>query len=123
MVQSLNSKVDLVTKGTFYGIFPDYGQIMIGNVGFEFYSNSNPKKCIQIRWETINSIIASVKFNGKWIPRFAICIKNNTYYFSAKDTKKVLNAINKYIQADKMFRSSSIFDSIKKKFNSKENKN
>ncbi|MDE6182674.1 MAG: DUF956 family protein, partial [Eubacteriales bacterium] len=109
MVQSLNSKVDLVIKGTFYGIFPDYGQIMIGNAGFEFYSNSNPEKCIQIRWEAIDSIIASVKFNGKWIPRFAVCIKNNTYYFSSKDNKKVLRAINKYIPADKMFKALSTF--------------
>lgn len=122
MVQSLNSKVDLVIKGTFYGVFPDYGQIMIGNAGFEFYNNFNPSKCIQIKWESIDTIVASVRLKGKWIPRFAICVKNNTYYFSSKDNKTVLRAINKYIEADKMFRTLSIFDSIKNKFKFKANK-
>lgn len=118
MIQSLNSKVDLVIDATFYSHFPDYGKIMIGNGGFEFYSNSNPKKCIQISWSLIDSIIASVMFKGKWIPRFAITTKNNkTYYFSSKEPKKVLRAINIYIPSDKMFRSLNTFDRIKQKFN------
>ena len=38
MVQSINSKVDLVMAGTSYMGLTDYGKIMIGNKGFEFFN-------------------------------------------------------------------------------------
>ena len=37
MVQSLNTKVDLVIDATAFTGLTDYGQIMIGDRGFEFY--------------------------------------------------------------------------------------
>lgn len=123
MVQSLNSKVDLVTKATFYGGFPQYGQIMIGNAGFEFYETSNPKKCVQIEWGLIEKIVASTMFKNKWIPRFAIVTKNNrTYYFSSKQPKVVLRAINTYIPSNKMFHSLTIIDKLKNIFKTKSKK-
>lgn len=36
MVQSINTKVDLVIKATSFTALSDYGQIMIGDRGFEF---------------------------------------------------------------------------------------
>ncbi|WP_250277828.1 DUF956 family protein [[Clostridium] colinum] len=120
MVQSLNSKVDLVKDAIFYSILPNYGKIMIGDAGFEFYNNANPKKCIQIKWSNINYITASVMLKNKWIQRFAITLNNNkTYYFSAKQPKEVLRAINVYIPLNKMFHSLTIMDRIKNIFKRK----
>ena len=44
MVQSLNTKVDLVIDATAFTGLTDYGQIMIGDRGFEFYhaKDENP---------------------------------------------------------------------------------
>lgn len=123
MVQSLNSKVDLVTNATFYRGFPQYGQIMIGNAGFEFYEASNPKKCVQLKWESIEKVVASTMFKNKWIPRFAIVTKNNfIYYFSAKQPKLVLKAINVYIPSNKMFHSLTITNRLKTIFKLKSKK-
>lgn len=36
MVQSINTKVDLVIEGTSHMGLTDYGKIMIGDKGFEF---------------------------------------------------------------------------------------
>lgn len=117
MIQSLNSKVDFVSKGTLYGVFPNYGQIMIGNNAFEFYSNLNPSKCIQIKWEMIDRLVATVRFNGKWIPRFAIVtINEKVYYFASKEPLLLLKLIKNYLPSSKMTRSLTIFDSIKRKF-------
>ncbi len=120
MVQSLNSKVDLVKEATFYGGFPIYGQIMVGNAGFEFYAKDNPKKCIQISWDRIEKIVASTMFKNRWIPRFAIVTnENKTYYFSAQNPKQVLKVLNIYIPASKMFHSLTILDRIKSLFSKK----
>nr|WP_317358238.1 DUF956 family protein [uncultured Tyzzerella sp.] len=117
MIQSLNSKVDFVVDATYYNTFHSYGKIMIGNESFEFYNNFNPKKCIQIKWENIDKIIATVKFKGKWIPRFSIITKdNNVYYFSCKQPLQLLKIMRNYIDSEKMTRSLTIFDSIKRKF-------
>ena len=94
MVQSINTKVDLTTNATSYLGITDYGKIMIGDKGFEFYNERDARKFVQIPWEEVDQVIASVMFKGKWIPRFAIKSKRNgTYTFSAKDPKKVLRAI------------------------------
>ena len=72
MVQSLNTKVDLVVNATSYLGMPEYGQIMVGDKGFEFYNSRDPKKFIQIPWPDVDYVIASLVFKGKWIPRYAI---------------------------------------------------
>ena len=72
MVQSLNTKVDLVIDATAFTGLTDYGQIMIGDRGFEFYHAKDPRKFIQIPWEEVDYVLASVMFKGKWIPRYAI---------------------------------------------------
>ncbi|AMV60111.1 Putative regulator of the mannose operon, ManO [Pediococcus damnosus] len=128
MVQSINTKVDLVMKGTSYIGLGSYGQIMIGDKGFEFYSSRNVKDYVQIPWTEVSYVYASVIFKGKWIPRFALKTKpNGTYSFAARDAKKTLRAIRVYIDPNKMLRSLSflqvvrrgsrnIFQKIKNKF-------
>ena len=115
MVQSLNTKVDLVVNATSFAGLADYGKIMIGDKGFEFYNSRDYRKFIQIPWEEVDYIIASVILNGKWIPRYAIRTKKNgTYTFSSKETKKVLRTMRKYVDSNHMVKSLSFFDVVKR---------
>lgn len=119
MVQSLNTKVDLVIDATAFTGLTDYGQIMIGDQGFEFYNSRDSRKYVQIPWEEVEYIIASVMFKGKWIPRYAVQTKKNgTYTFASKEPKKVLRAIQKYVEPDHMVQSLGFFDVIKRAFQS-----
>jgi len=115
MVQSLNTKVDLVIDATALTGLTDYGKIMIGDKGFEFYNSRDSRKYIQIPWEDVDNVIASVLLKGKWIPRYAIQTKKNgNYIFSSKEPKKVLRAIRKYVEPKHMLHSLSFFDVVKR---------
>ncbi|PFF19726.1 hypothetical protein CN324_15270 [Bacillus anthracis] len=115
MIQSINTKVDLVIDATSFMGLSDYGEIMIGDKGFEFYNSRDSRKFIQIPWEEVDYVIASVMFQGKWIPRYAIKTKRNgTFSFSSKDPKKVLRTIQEYVEPNHMVRSLSFFDVIKR---------
>jgi hypothetical protein len=113
MVQSINTKVDLVIEATSHTGISSYGKIMIGDKGFEFYNSRDARKFIQIPWEEVDYVIASVLLKGKWIPRYAIQTKQNgTYAFSSKDPKKVLRAAREY-NSDHMVQSLGVLDVIK----------
>ncbi|AWK52918.1 DUF956 domain-containing protein [Clostridium beijerinckii] len=115
MVQSLNTKVDLAIDATAFTGVADYGKVMIGDKGFEFYNSRDSRKFIQIPWEEVDYVIASILFKGKWIPRYAIRTKRNgTYTFSSKESKKVLRTIRNYVDADHMVSSLSFFDVVKR---------
>jgi hypothetical protein len=115
MVQSINTKVDLVINATSHMGIADYGKIMIGDKGFEFFNSRDARKFIQIPWEEVDYVIASVMFKGKWIPRYAIKTKRNgTYTFSSKEPKKVLRTIREYVDPSHMVQSLSFFDVIKR---------
>lgn len=117
MVESLNAKVDMVVDGTSYMGLTDYGKIMIGDQAFEFYHHRDPRKFIQIPWEEVDYVLASVMFKGKWIPRFALQTKKDgTYTFSAKNPKDVLRAIRIYVSPDHMVQSLGFFDVLKNAF-------
>lgn len=120
MVKSLNTKVDLIMDATAFTGVADYGEIMIGDKGFEFYNSRDSRKYIQIPWKEVNYVIASVLLKGKWIPRYAIQTKKNgTYTFSSKETKKVLRAVRNYVEPDRMVYSLSFFDVVKRKVKSR----
>lgn len=115
MVQSINTKVDLVIKATSLTGITEYGKIMIGDKGFEFFNDRDKRKFIQIPWEEVDLVIASVVRKGKWIPRYAIQTKKNgTFTFASKEPKKVLRAIREYVDPDHMVRSLGFFDVIKR---------
>lgn len=123
MVQSINTKVDLVMNATSHTGISEYGKIMIGDKGFEFFNNRDARKFIQIPWEEVDYVIASIMFKGKWIPRYSIQTKRNgTYTFSSKDPKKVLRAIRVYVDPKHMVQSLSFFDVIKRGLKSKSKK-
>ncbi|MEK6189915.1 MAG: DUF956 family protein [Carnobacterium alterfunditum] len=115
MVESINTQVDLVIDATAFTGLTDYGKIMIGDNGFEFFNARDPRKYIQIPWEEVEEVIASVVFKGKWIPRYAIKTKKSgTFTFSSKNPKKVLRAIQKYIEPSHMVQSLSFMDIMKR---------
>ena len=115
MVQSLNTKVDLTIKATSYLGLANYGKVMVGDNAFEFYNDKNVRDYIQITWEEVDYVMASVMFKGKWIPRFAVVTKKNgKFIFSSRDNKALLRAINKYVASEKLVRSLSFFDIIKR---------
>ncbi|MBD3108756.1 DUF956 family protein [Bacillus sp. AGMB 02131] len=120
MVQSINTKAELVMDATSHLGLPEYGKIMIGDKGFEFFNDRDPHKFVQIPWEEVDYVIASIMFKGKWIPRYAIRTKRNgTYTFSSKDPKKVLRQIRKYVDSNHMVQSLSFFDVVKRAIGSK----
>ncbi|MDD8047978.1 MAG: DUF956 family protein [Thomasclavelia sp.] len=115
MVQSLNTKSEYVVDATSYLGLYEYGQIMIGDKGFEFYNKRDTSKFIQIPWEEVDYVVVSLLFKGKYIPRYAIRTKNNgTYSFSSKKPKELLRAINKHIDDDHIVRSLSFFQVIRR---------
>lgn len=117
MVESLNTKVDMAIDATSFLGINEYGKLMVGDHAFEFYNDRDPNKFIQIPWEEVDHVIASVMFKGKWIPRYAIQTKKNgTFTFASKEPKKVLRAINKYVPSDRMVHSLSFFDVLKRSF-------
>ncbi|WP_294578644.1 DUF956 family protein [uncultured Thomasclavelia sp.] len=113
MVQSLNTQVDLTIKATSYLGMATYGQVMVGDKAFEFYNERNINDYIQIPWEEVNCVMASVLFKGKWIPRFAVVTKQNgNFTFSTRDNKALLRAVNKYIPSENLVRSLSFFQVV-----------
>ena len=76
-------------EATSYQGLTNYGKIMVGDKGFEFFNTRNVNDYIQIPWEEVDYVIASVMFKGKKIPRYAIQTKKNgTFSFSSKEPKK-----------------------------------
>ena len=112
MAQSQNTKVDYVVKASSFLGLNSVGKIMIGDKAFEYYNDRNVEDYIQIPWEEIDYISASVLFN-KWIDRFVIFTKRNGHYaFSARKNKELLRAMRKYVREDRMFKSLSFFQVI-----------
>ena len=114
MVQSLNTTVDLVMKGTSFHGINTYGQILIGDKGFEFYNAQRVEDYIQIPWNEADYVIASVLFHGKYIPRFAIRTKQNgTFSFAARNPKALLRSMRPYIETGHMVQSLGFWDVLK----------
>lgn len=114
MVESINTKVDLVIDATAFTGLAEYGQIMVGDNGFEFFNGRDPQKFIQIPWEEVQQVIASVMFKGRWIPRYAVKTKYGTFTFSSKKPKKVLRAIREYVNPEDMVHSLGFFEVVKR---------
>ena len=116
MVQSQNKKVDLSIKARCLNGFTSDGNIMIGDRAFEFYNEKNIDDFVQIPYKEISFVSASVIF-GKKISRFAIHTKENgNFIFTTKDNKKTLRALNKYVDSNKLRKSLSFFEVIRRGF-------
>lgn len=122
-VQSLNTKAELVINASSFQAMGSYGKIMIGDKAFEYFNDNNVNDYIQIPWEEVEVVIASIMFGGRWIPRYAVKTKKNGIFtFSSKDPKKVLRTVRNHIDADKIVKSLSFFDVVKRAFVNIKNK-
>lgn len=114
MAQSQNTTVEFTSRGTSFAGLSTYGNILIGDKAFEFYNERNPEDYIQIPWDEVDYVAASVMFGGRWIPRFALfTMQNGHFAFSSKDNKATLRAVREHVPADRIVRSLSFLDVVK----------
>lgn len=114
-MQSINHQADFTAKATLFSGFDRYGQLLVGDQGIEFFNDRNVSHCIQIPWSEVDVVIASVLFHGKWIPRIAIRTKNDgTFQFASRQPKQLLHHIHTYIPAERMYRSWTLWDVIRR---------
>ena len=115
MVESQNSKIDIKTKANYLGGLTSRGDLLVGNKAIEYYNEKNVRDFIQIPYTEIKMVTASVIFNKK-ITRIAIHTKKNgDFIFNSPENKAILRAINKYLPDDKLRRSLTVWESIKRK--------
>ncbi|ANK59041.1 DUF956 family protein [Loigolactobacillus backii] len=117
MIESINTKVDLKVKATLYAGTTQYGKIIVGDKGFEFLNDQKYRNFIQVPWEEVDYVIASVGFRKRRISRYSIQTKQRgTYAFSSKDPKEVLRMIRQYVDPSHLVRPKSIFDGLRHDF-------
>lgn len=116
MAQSLNTKIDFVIPATSFLGFTSYGKVMVGDKAFEYYNDKNVDDYIQIPWEEVDYIAASV-IGKKHINRFVIFTKKDgKFSFSSRDNKKLLRAVREYVPSDRMVKSDTFFKVVKRGF-------
>ena len=113
MAQSLNTKVELAIPATFFIGLSTYGKMMLGDRALEFYNDRNTEDYIQIPWDQVDHVSASVLF-GRVIPRFAVFTKENGHFsFSTRDNKAALRVVRNHIGNEKVLRSMDFFDVLR----------
>ena len=116
MVESQNSKIDFKTKVNYLGGLTSRGDLLVGNKSLEKKKKKNVRDFIQIPYTEIKMVTASVIFNKK-ITRFAIHTKTSgDFIFNSPENKAILRALNKYLPDDKLRKSLTVWDYVKKKF-------
>lgn len=114
MAQSLNTKVDLTVPATSFMSLASYGSMMLGDRALEFYNERNVEDYIQIPWDEIDHVAASVMFGGRTIPRFAVFTKSNgTYSFSTRDNKATLRLVRDHIGNENVVRSATFLGVVR----------
>lgn len=114
MAQSQNTKVDLTLRATSFMGLAEYGNMMIGDRALEFYNERNVEDYIQIPWDQIDHIAASVMLGGRVIARWAVFVKGgSSYSFSTRDNRAALRAIRDHIGAEKLVRSATFLGVIR----------
>lgn len=110
MAQSQNTTVDLTIPATMFKGLSTTGSMMVGDRALEFYNERNVEDYIQIPWDQIERIEASVLFGGRVISRFAVFTKENgVFSFSARNNHKALRAVRDHIGGEKILHSASFF--------------
>lgn len=114
MAQSLNTKVDLTIPATSFMTLASYGNMMLGDRALEFYNERNVEDYIQIPWDEIDHVAASVMLGGRTIPRFAVFTKSNgTYSFSTRDNKATLRLVRDHIGNENVVRSATFLGVVR----------
>lgn len=113
MAQSQNSSVELTIKATYFNGLATYGNMMLGNKALEFYNERNPEDYVQLPWDEIDHVAASVIF-GRTIPRFVVFTKTEDMFsFSTRDNKETLRHVREHIGNENVVRSPSFLDVVK----------
>lgn len=113
MAQSRNTTVELTVPATFFVGLSTYGTMMLGDKALEFYNDRNPEDYIQIPWDQIDYVSASVVL-GRIIPRFAVFTKENGHFsFSTRDNKATLRVVRNHIGNEKVVRSVDFLGVVK----------
>lgn len=114
MAQSQNHTVYYTERATSFHGLATYGNVMLGDVAFEFYNERNPEDFVQIPWDEVDHVAASVLFGGKRIARFVIFVKGSEtgFSFSTRDNKATLRAVREHVPEDRLVRSLSFFEVI-----------
>ena len=113
MAQSQNTKVDLTIPASSFSGLSSTGKIMIGDRAFEYYNDRNVEDYIQIPWDEVDHVAASVLF-GRAIPRFAVFTKENGHFsFSTRDNKATLRVVRDHIGNEKVVRSADFLGVVR----------
>lgn len=113
MAQSQNSSVELTIKATYFNGLATYGNMMLGNKALEFYNERNSEDYVQLPWDEIDHVAASVIF-GRTIPRFVVFTKTEDMFsFSTRDNKETLRHVREHIGNENVVRSPSFLDVVK----------
>ena len=105
-LKSLNTQVDFTAKATAFHGINTYGVVMVGDRGIEYYNERTLQDYIQIPWEEVELIIASIYFGGRYIPRLAIRTKKNgDFPFAIRQPRAFLRACRNHFPAEKIVRS------------------
>ena len=106
MAQSQNTTVELTIKATSFQGLTTYGDLLVGDRAVEFYNERNPEDYIQIPWDEVDYVAASVMFGGRLISRFAIFTRSNGHFsFSTRDNKRTLRSFRGHVPEDRLQRS------------------
>lgn len=113
MVQSQNSSVEYTCKVSSLQGLTSTGDLMVGNNALEYYNERNTQDYIQIPWDEIDYISASV-YGKRHIARWAVFTKENGHFtFSAKNNREALRAIREHVDPNRMLRSPDFFDVLR----------
>lgn len=115
ILEPLNTEIEFQVKGTSHLGLDSYGFIIVGDKGFEFYNERTIEDFIQIPWSEVEYIIASIYFGGRFIPRYAFRTKSNgDFAFSSRKPRAVLRACREHIPADRIVRSLTFGQVLKR---------
>ena len=111
MAQSQNTKVELTVPATSFMGLSSYGSMMLGDRALEFYNDRNVEDYIQIPWDQIDHVAASVMLRGRYIARWAVFTKQNgRYTFSTRDNRRTLRVIRDHIGNERVVRSPNFLE-------------
>lgn len=113
VAQSQNASVELAIPATFFVGLGTYGKMMLGDKALEFYNDRNPEDYIQIPWDQIDYVSASVIFK-RHISRFAVFTKENGHFaFSTRDNRATLRVVRDHIGNEKVVRSADFLGVVR----------
>ena len=121
MAISKNTKVLFNTKANLLSgmIGNKRGDILVGDMAFEFYNEKNPEDYLQIPWEDIIRVRAQLFFRDKYIRGFFVDTKSaGTFNFVVKNAGKTLKTMRDFLGNEKIVRNKPVF-SIKNLFKKK----